>query len=330
MSTYTIKSLRNIVQRQRQISLIYRVNGIRCFAGIDGIRENVTKNCTLPVEPQQQISDHTKRDVQHHSNKAEGWWDLDGPMKGLHRMNLLRVPFIRDGLVARGSVDSKLINTNNVLQNQQILEVGCGGGILTEQLARLDAKITGIDLSDVLINVACEHLKQEANARLLNNITYKTESIEAHMQDKKNFYDAVIISEVLEHIDNKEPFLKACIQCLKVIRFKWIFSFYFANGYSFFNQPGGSVFITTLNQTVRMWIVGVLIAEYLLGFIPIGTHHWKYMISPLNVQKMLDTMGCQTILVNGWSYQYRRQVWRKINSTSMVYAMQAIKTQALQ
>ncbi|XP_037882050.1 ubiquinone biosynthesis O-methyltransferase-like [Glossina fuscipes] len=302
MSTYTLKSLRNIVQRQR-------VNGIRCFAGIDGIRENVTKNCTLPVEPQQQISDHTKRDVQHHSNKAEGWWDLDGPMKGLHRMNLLRVPFIRDGLVARGSVDSKLINTNNVLQNQQILEVGCGGGILTEQLARLDAKITGIDLSDVLINVACEHLKQEANARLLNNITYKTESIEAHMQDKKNFYDAVIISEVLEHIDNKEPFLKACIQCLK---------------------PGGSVFITTLNQTVRMWIVGVLIAEYLLGFIPIGTHHWKYMISPLNVQKMLDTMGCQTILVNGWTYQYRRQVWRKINSTSMVYAMQAIKTQALQ
>ncbi|KAL9925041.1 ubiquinone biosynthesis O-methyltransferase-like [Glossina fuscipes fuscipes] len=263
-----LEQFQYLLFQNRQISLICRGNGIRCFAGIDGIRENITKNCTLPVEPQQQISDHTKRDVQHHSNKAEDWWDFDGPMKALHRMNLLRVPFIRDGLVARGSVDSKLINTNNVLQNQQILEVGCGGGILTEQLARLDAKITGIDLSDILINAACEHLKQEANARLLNNITYRTESIEVHMQDKKNFYDAVIISEVLEHIDSKEPFLKACIQCLK---------------------PGGSVFITTLNQTIRMWIVGILIAEYVLGFIPIGTHHWKYMISPLNVQKMLDT-----------------------------------------
>lgn len=106
-----------------------------------------------------------------------------------------------------------------MLQNQQILEVGCGGGILTEQLARLNAKITGIDLSHVLINVAREHLKQEANAHLLDNITYKTESIEVHMQDKKNFYDAVIISEVLEHIDDKESFLNACVQCLKVIRF---------------------------------------------------------------------------------------------------------------
>uniref|UniRef100_A0A1A9V9S7 Methyltransferase type 11 domain-containing protein n=1 Tax=Glossina austeni TaxID=7395 RepID=A0A1A9V9S7_GLOAU len=261
-----------------QTFLASRGNGIRCFARIDGTRENVSKDRTLPVEPQKRMSDHTNRDVQHHSNKAEDWWNLDGPMKGLHRMNLLRVPFIRDGLIARGSVDSQLINTNNVLQNQQILEVGCGGGILTEQLARLDAKITGIDLSDVLINVAREHLKQEGNARLLDNITYKTESIEAHMQDKKNFYDAVIISEVLEHIDDKESFLNACVQCLK---------------------PEGSVFITTLNQTVRMWIVGVLIAEYILGFIPIGTHHWKYMISPLNVQKMLDTKIRSTSLLNG-------------------------------
>uniref|UniRef100_A0A1A9WKT3 Methyltransferase type 11 domain-containing protein n=1 Tax=Glossina brevipalpis TaxID=37001 RepID=A0A1A9WKT3_9MUSC len=218
MSRNILKSLRNIFNYQRNIFLAFEGNGIRCFATTNITFANYGKTCTVPLpEKQQTISDHTKREVNHHSNLASTWWDINGPLAPLHHMNAIRVPFIRDGLVTRGFVDPKLVNTIDVLKNQQILEVGCGGGILTEELARLGAKMTAIDLSNELINVARERLKQDA--RLLENITYKIEPIEVHMKDKSNFYDAVVISEVLEHIDDKVPFLNACVQCAKVTRF---------------------------------------------------------------------------------------------------------------
>ncbi|KAL9925752.1 ubiquinone biosynthesis O-methyltransferase, mitochondrial isoform X2 [Glossina fuscipes] len=301
MCTYNLNSLRSILQKQRKLPLNYGRYRVRFYnATIDNIRETASAS-DLP----QAMSDVAKREVQHHSNLADEWWNVNGPLQALHSLNSIRVPFIRDGLVARGSIDAKAVSTTHVLENQQILEVGCGGGILTEHLARLDAKVTGIDLSDALINVAREHLKKQANARLLENITYKIEPIEIHVKDKCNFYDAVVISEVLEHIDDKVAFLTACVHSVK---------------------PGGSVFITTLNQTIPMWLGGVLVGEYVINAAPKGTHRWEQLISPLNVQRILDTMGCQTILVNGSIYEFWRNSWRWINSTSMCYALQAIKT----
>lgn len=135
--------------------------------------------------------------------------------------NISRVPFIRDGLIARGLIDEKLLNTSKVLQDQQILEVGCGGGILTEQLARLGANVKGIDLSPELIEVAQKHLneteqREGGGKRIQDLISYEIISIEEHSQQRPDYYNALILSEVIEHIDDKVAFLNSSIQCLKV------------------------------------------------------------------------------------------------------------------
>lgn len=128
-----------------------------------------------------------------------------------------RVPFIRDGIVARGSVDSYLINTPTVLKDQKILEVGCGAGILTERLAGIGANVTGIDLGEDVIRVANEHLETHSS-HLKSLITYKIEPVSVHAQNNLEKYDAVVVSEVLEHISDKPIFLTSCVDSLKVSR----------------------------------------------------------------------------------------------------------------
>lgn len=109
------------------------------------------------------------------------------------------------------------MNTTNVLRNQKILEVGCGGGILSEQLARLGATMKGIDLSEELINIAKDHLAQiDESGSIQEHISYEVISIEEHCKSSANHYDALVLSEVIEHIDDKAHFLEACVQCLRV------------------------------------------------------------------------------------------------------------------
>lgn len=128
-------------------------------------------------------------------------------------------------MVARGNISADLVNTCNVLKGQHILEVGCGGGILTEQLARLGAKVTGIDLSEQLICAARDHLSKEADPKLRDRIEYKIEPLNVHVTDKINYYDAVVVSEVLEHVDDKIALLTASVQCLKVFICRFYVSF---------------------------------------------------------------------------------------------------------
>ncbi|KNC27804.1 hypothetical protein FF38_07970 [Lucilia cuprina] len=283
MSQQILKTIAGVIKQQRRQILLCTNNHVQCLTKL-------------------QHSDETQREVQHHGNYANDWWNLNGAMKALHSLNAIRVPFIRDGLVARGNISPDLVNTCQVLKDQQILEVGCGGGILTEQLARLGAQMTGIDLSDELICVAREHLSHVADPKLCDLIQYKIEPLDIHVKDKLNYYDAVVVSEVLEHVEDKVALLTSCVQCLK---------------------PGGSLFITTLNKTIPMWLGGVLLGEYILRIAPIGTHHWDKMISPLDVQRILDTMGCQTVVINGSTYDFVRNTWRWINTTDMCYALQA-------
>uniref|UniRef100_A0A034WEJ4 Ubiquinone biosynthesis O-methyltransferase, mitochondrial n=1 Tax=Bactrocera dorsalis TaxID=27457 RepID=A0A034WEJ4_BACDO len=245
----------------------------------------------------------TQKEIDHHAKLSANWWDLNGPMQSLHKLNELRVPFIRDGITSRGNVDPKLINTTKVLQDQTILEVGCGGGILTEALARLNANVTGVDLGEDVIRTAREHLEIHS-PDLRNNVTYKIEPIEVHAKTKLNHYDAVVCSEVLEHIDDKAGFLTHCVHTLK---------------------PGGSIFITTMNKTIPLWIGGILLAENVFGIAPKNTHHWDKLASPLDVQRILSALGCQTVLTNGFTYNVCRRRWKWINTNVMCYALQAIK-----
>uniref|UniRef100_A0A1I8P8V7 Ubiquinone biosynthesis O-methyltransferase, mitochondrial n=1 Tax=Stomoxys calcitrans TaxID=35570 RepID=A0A1I8P8V7_STOCA len=250
------------------------------------------------------LSDQTKSEVKHHSSLANYWWNPLGPLKGLHTLNKLRVPFICEGLKAQHKISSEALNTPQPLKNQNILEIGCGGGILTENLAQIGATVTALDLSEELITLARQHLSLQQNHQLVNRVNYKIEPIELHANYRKDYYDAVVISEVLEHVDDKLGFLTASVETLK---------------------PGGSVFITTLNKTISMWIVGVLIGEYILRMIPIGTHHYGKMISPEQVEHILNAMNCDTILVKGSSYNFFHNSWRWTKSTTLFYALHAIK-----
>ncbi|KAH8410320.1 hypothetical protein KR009_011869, partial [Drosophila setifemur] len=278
------------------------------------------KSSTAPT-----IDAGTEKEVRHHESHASDWWNQNGTMGALHALNEIRVPFIRDGLVARGTVAPGYVNTTRVLKGQRILEVGCGGGLLTEQLARLGAEVTGIDLGEKLIEAARDHLKC-SSPDLASRVQYKLEPVDQHAKTNCECYDAVIVSEVLEHVDDKVGLLEGSVRTLK---------------------PCGSIFITTLNKTVPSWFGGVILSEYVLNLVPKGTHHWDKMISPLDVQRILDTsrfikvwhsppvctltllnpppVNCQTVLVNGSTYDFWSNTWRWINNTQMCYALQAVK-----
>jgi len=239
-------------------------------------------------------------DVQHHSHYSADWWDTKGPMKGLHALNELRVPFIREGLISTGAVDERTINKPNVLQGVKVLEVGCGAGILTEALGKLRANVTAIDPSEDLISAAKDHSKSLSDI----NVTYLCETIDQHSLNNLQKYDAVVASEVLEHVTDQKMFLKSCVDTLK---------------------PGGSIFITTFNKTRASWLAGIVAAEYILDLVPKNTHDWNLFISPEEVEKILKDFDCSTVLVHGIRYEFWRNtcVWQ--GCTGVNYALHAVK-----
>lgn len=162
------------------------------------------------------VEDH---EVSKHAKLADVWWDENGEMKPLHSMNKLRVQLVRDGLFVTKMADSSLLNKPKPLTNMKILDVGCGGGILSEPLARIGADVTGIDPGTEVISVARSHALKDSS--LAGKIHYFCESIEDHAVENKEKYDAVVASEVIEHVTAKEQFLESCSNVLKVIIFNF-------------------------------------------------------------------------------------------------------------
>lgn len=241
-------------------------------------------------------------DVQHHAELSNEWWDPNGPMKGLHAYNKLRVPLIRDGLISTGVIQDEKINKTNVLQGTKILEVGCGAGILTEALAKLKANVTALEPSEKLLSTAREHFQNLQGI----NVDYTCETIENHAENNKEKYDAVVASEVLEHVVDQKSFLKACVETLK---------------------PGGSIFITTLNKTQASWLGGIIMAEHVLDLVPKNTHDWNLFISPAQVEKILKELNCSTVLVHGMRYEFWRNSCEWSSCTDINYALQAVKNE---
>ncbi|KAJ9596864.1 hypothetical protein L9F63_012120, partial [Diploptera punctata] len=196
---------------------------------------------------------------------ANTWWDEQGQIKPLHSLNKLRVQFVRDGLINTGQIDPKHYDSPHPLQGLKILDVGCGGGIFCEPLARLGAVVTGIDANQDMIELAKCHASQDPT--LSDRLTYVCQTVEEHVTERKDYYDAIVASEVLEHVSQKELFLSSSVTSMK---------------------PGGSFFITTLNRTFALWLFGIVFAEYILRAVPRGTHNVNECAMPHEVQALLE------------------------------------------
>jgi polyprenyldihydroxybenzoate methyltransferase/3-demethylubiquinol 3-O-methyltransferase len=235
------------------------------------------------------------------SSFAGDWWDTKGSCKALHDMNQVRVPFVRDGLISDGDSDAWNVDkSTNELKGFKILDVGCGAGVLSEALGMLGAEVIGLDPSEILISTAMEHLDDQKKL----NVKYFAELLEDHLETHSGVYDAVVASEVIEHIVDQKSFLKSCVAALK---------------------PGGSLFITTINKNWIAWICAIIFGEFILGLLPKNTHVYDQFISPSDVTNILKEFNCRTTQVVGFRYEFFRSVFKFQSNTSVEYGLHAIK-----
>ncbi|XP_068135518.1 ubiquinone biosynthesis O-methyltransferase, mitochondrial isoform X2 [Hyperolius riggenbachi] len=229
------------------------------------------------------------------------WWDEEGIFSALHTMNDLRVPFVRDILMSKNCSP----NTGSPLSSLKILDVGCGGGILSEPLGRLGAVVTGIDpLED---NIRTAELHKSADPALDKNIQYKSCSLEELAEKNVVEFDAVVASEVVEHVYDIEAFIQSVFHVLK---------------------PGGSLFITTINKTQLSYIFGIVVAEKIMSIVPEGTHDWNKFIPPEELERLLESNGFVVDTLRGMLYNPFMGSWRWFSDTSINYVLHAVKTVA--
>ncbi|XP_012521825.2 ubiquinone biosynthesis O-methyltransferase isoform X2 [Monomorium pharaonis] len=237
------------------------------------------------------------------SKWKDSWWDEDNPKHLLHLYNPLRVKFIKDGLANAGF---KMQNSNFPLEGIKIMDVGCGGGILTESLAKLGAQVTGIDPSAELIDVAKEHVK--LNSNISQRINYLQTTAEDFVQKERETYDAVITCEVLQYVPDPQLFLKECAKMVK---------------------PGKSIFVMTINKTFTSWLSAIVACEYIFGRIPRGTFDWNKFVPSHEVQRTLENYGFEVKSIVGVSFNPLTKRFSWSTNTLTLYGLHAIKQKEL-
>ena len=230
---------------------------------------------------------------------AAEWWNPNGPAKGLHSMNGVRVPFVTEGLSKMGLTKSH----DKPLEGLRIVDIGCGGGILSEALARLGASVTGLDPCVPNIEVAKAHSAKDL--QLMDKLTYIPLTAEEFLeQNPSASYDAVVASEVIEHVDNPQQFVDTCSKLV---------------------NDDGSLFFTTINRTTRSWLGAIVAAEYVLHLLPTGTHDWNKFITPNELSEMIEVSECNVRSVQGMFYVPGINKWTWFPDSSVNYALHAIK-----
>jgi 2-polyprenyl-6-hydroxyphenyl methylase/3-demethylubiquinone-9 3-methyltransferase len=196
-------------------------------------------------------------EIDQFSRHAGDWWNPHGKFRPLHRLNPVRVEYVRDQVCAHFQRQTA---TASALKNLTILDAGCGGGLLAEPLARMGASVTGLDASEETIDIARKHAEQSGLT-----IHYKTGSVE-ELAEGKTRYDVITALEIAEHVADVDSFLRALAKLLK---------------------PDGVLIMSTLNRTPKSFLLGIVAAEYVLGWVPRGTHQWKKFIRPSELVERL-------------------------------------------
>ncbi|PRC92999.1 bifunctional 2-polyprenyl-6-hydroxyphenol methylase/3-demethylubiquinol 3-O-methyltransferase UbiG [Solimicrobium silvestre] len=217
-------------------------------------------------------------EIQKFSDVAHHWWDTSSEFRPLHEINPLRLEWIH----ARASLNGK-----------KVIDVGCGGGILAESMAKKGASVTGIDLSEKALNVADLHSLESGLT-----IRYKHIAAEQMAAQEAGAYDVVTCMEMLEHVPDPSSIIAACAQLVK---------------------PGGLVFFSTLNRNPKSYLYAVLGAEYLLKLLPKGTHDYAKFITPAELAQAIRQAGLELLSLRGMSYNPLSKIYSLNSDTSVNY-----------
>lgn len=204
-------------------------------------------------------------EMAHFQKLAQLWWDPEGPFWPLHRLNSLRVDYIRDYLAARFG---RNVEDAQPLAGLRILDIGCGGGILSEAVARLGAEVHGVDVVEKNIRIAERHAGERGLA-----IRYEWGSAES-LKERGETYDAVLNMEVVEHVADLPLFMESCARLVR---------------------PGGAMVVATINRTAASFLGAIVAAEYLLRWLPKGTHHWRKFPKPAELERLLAQGGMKVV-----------------------------------
>jgi 2-polyprenyl-6-hydroxyphenyl methylase / 3-demethylubiquinone-9 3-methyltransferase len=234
-----------------------------------------------------------KKEIEKFSKIAEEWWNPEGKFKPLHKFNPIRILYIKNNIIS----SLKLKTKRKQLEKVKILDIGCGGGLLSEPMSRLGAEVVGIDASEKNIKVAKLHAKKSGL-----NIKYICTTPENFKPYTK--FDVILNMEIIEHVENIDFFLKSCSKHLK---------------------KNGIMFIATLNKTLKSYFFAIIGAEYILRWLPIGTHDWEKFVKPIDLISLLKKYNFKLDSLDGLKLNLIENEWKLSSDKSINYIGKFIK-----
>ena len=235
-----------------------------------------------------------KKEIEKFSKIAEEWWDPEGKFKPLHKFNPIRISYIKNNIIQ----SFKLKNKNKPLEKVKILDIGCGGGLLCEPMSRLGANVVGIDASDKNIKVAKLHAKK-------NNLDIKYLCATPETFKTEIKFDVILNMEIVEHVENVDFFLKSSSELLR---------------------KNGMMFVATLNKTLKSYLFAIIGAEYILNWLPIGTHEWEKFVKPQDLTSILKKYKLNLESLDGMKYNLFKDEWAVSKDKSINYISKFIKS----
>ena len=236
-----------------------------------------------------------KEEIQKFSKLADEWWDVNGKFKPLHMFNPIRIEYITDKIKQHFKINADNLN---YLKGLNILDIGCGGGLISEPMARLGGRVTGIDASEKNIKVAKIHAKK--NELKINYLNKSPEELV-----NKDKFDIILNLEIVEHVDNVGLYIESCYNLLK---------------------KDGLMFTATLNRSFMSYLKAIIGAEYIMRWLPIGTHDWNKFLKPEELEKQLQDKKFSIVEIKGLEFNPLLNKWKKSNNLSVNYIIASSKS----